>query len=115
MTNTNLESYIETSKLVTNIANHARDNQSFRAKLMSSPHATIDEYAGKEVFSSNENIVITQPGEDEVYFFIPRKVDVDDLELSDLELEAVAGGSDFIAGVIVGGIAIGVGWAISKL
>jgi len=116
MVNTDMKSFIETAKIVTNVANHARDNQSFKERLIAAPHATINEYAGeKEIFTSSTNIVVTEPNKDEVYFFIPRKVDIGDLELSDLELEDISGGSDFIVGVGLGLLAVGIGWGLAQL
>lgn len=113
--NSNIDNLIETGKLVTEVAMHARDNQSFKEKLMGAPRATIDSYAGKEVIPSNKKIVVTEPNSEEVYFVIPQKVDVEDLELTDVELESLSGGSDIVTGIVIGVAAIGVGWVASKI
>lgn len=112
----NLEKLVETGRLVTKLANHAKDNKSFKEKLIAEPHSTIDDYIGRKgVFSSKTKIVVNEPNSDEVYLNIPRKVDLEDIELSDIELETISGGSDLITGIVIGIIAIGAGYGASKI
>ncbi len=113
---TKIENLIETGTLITEIAYQARDNESFKEKLIKEPHQAIDEYVGRqEVFAKNENIVVNEPNSDEVYLVIPRKVELDDIELSDIELESLSGGTDIFTGIALGVLAIATGYAFAQL
>jgi len=81
----------------------AWQDENFKNKFINSPQETIEEFTGKN-FNLKENMTISvedQTDSDVVYLNIPRKVELEDLELTDEELETVAGG-DFGISLLAG-------------
>ena len=67
------------------------EDTSFKERLMANPNETIAEVTGQEV--SDYNIVVEDQTEtNTVYINIPAKVNLDELALTDEQLETVAGG-----------------------
>ena len=68
------------------------EDDSFRKQLVANPHAAIKSAAGVTI-PADMNIVFTdQTDENTVYVNIPPKPDMDNMELTDEQLEQVAGG-----------------------
>jgi len=88
------------------------EDASFKERLIANPNATIAEVTGNE--TSDQNIVVEdQTDAKTIYINIPARVDVDQLELTDEQLETVAGGVTPASGFwFAGGLALGV---ISRL
>lgn len=85
------------------------ENQNFKNELIENPENTISKVFGTEALEIVKNqkfIVEDQTDTNIVYLNIPRKVDVDDFELTDEQLESVSGG-DFVSGLIIAGCVIG--------
>lgn len=92
----------------------AWENASFKEELINNPQEAIKEVAGPAFkMPENQKIVVEDQSDDSViYLNIPRKVNVDNMELSDEQLEAVSGGIIITATVVaVVGIAAGFGSA----
>ncbi len=79
----------------------------FKKNLLANPVATIENFTGHKISlpEGQELVVVDQSASSKVYFNIPREVDVNDLELTEAELEAVSGG---ILPMIAYGICVGI-------
>lgn len=96
-----LEQQKQGQELYNELIQEAWRNATFKEQLISNPEAAISEFTGKE-FSlpdGKEIVVKDQTSEDIIYVNIPAEPNLGDLELSDEELESVAGGTDVIVGV----------------
>ena len=74
----------------------ASQSHVFKKNLIENPHQTIENEIGNGFrFSTNRNNIIVEDQSDEkiIYLNIPRKINLDELELTDEELEKVAGGN----------------------
>lgn len=100
------------------IAALAMEDADFRAKLLSDPKAALAEVAGLE-FPEGVKLVVHEETADTLHMVIPPAIPD---ELTDEQLEAVAGGAVFagvktatVAGVAAStGTSVGVGVAASK-
>jgi hypothetical protein len=95
------------------IVQRAWKDDAFRDEFVSDPKATIEKYSGQKL-PAELKVVALAEDDKTIHFVIPPKPANAD-ELSDEELEKVAGGIDFItAGIFVGvalGLSIGVAGA----
>lgn len=105
--------------LVQTLAQKAWENAEFKKQLIDNPVATIQEVTGKDLSDLKEKkiVVVDQTDEDIVYINIPAKPRLDELELTEEQLELIAGGATPVAVAYVAGVAVGVGvcWLVSKL
>lgn len=100
------------------IAALAMENAEFRGKLLTDPKTALAEVAGLE-FPATVQVVVHEETEDTLHLVIPPAIPD---ELTDEQLEAVAGGAVFagvktatVAGVAAStGTSVGVGVAASK-
>ncbi|MFY7672171.1 hypothetical protein ACOSP6_13890 [Tenacibaculum sp. MEBiC06402] len=92
--------------VINGIIERAWQDDSFKSKLMSTPKEAIEEFTGKTFnLKDNKSIEVEdQTDPNVVYLNIPKRVEIEDLELSENELEAVSGG-DFGASVLAGIVA----------
>lgn len=88
------------------------EDNAFKKELIASPVATIEKVAGKRSrFPKGTQVVVEdQTDPSIVYFNIPAKPNYDNMELTDEQLEIVAGGE--IVGITIGLIALGAGIAV---
>jgi len=91
-------------------------SDSFKDQLIDNPHDTINTITGGSI-SRDVNIIIEDQTDEEFIFLnIPRKVNVDNIELTDEQLETVSGG-EIVLGVVVGVeiaiILVGVGYTFA--
>ncbi|KAB7725717.1 class IIb bacteriocin, lactobin A/cerein 7B family [Rudanella paleaurantiibacter] len=88
-------------------------DESFKKSLLSSPIPTIESFIGRSISleSGKQRIVVEdQSNSSTVYLNIPEKPDFIELELTDEQLEMVAGGSTplcVVGGVFLVGVVIG--------
>ena len=84
----------ESNKVFSAIVSKAWEDADFKQRLVSSPEATIEEFTGSPVqLPAGAKLVVNdQTDTSTIHLNIPPQVKVDDLELSDEQLEAVAGG-----------------------
>lgn len=92
------------TELVKTLVEKAWESASFKERLMRNPEATIAEVTGKHLTNTDKKIVVVdQTDESVVYINIPAKVDVSELELTEEQLEQVAGGIlPYIVGAAIG-------------
>lgn len=94
------------AELIQTLAQKAWESSTFKEQLIENPVSTIESITGQKMRSDINVIVEDQTDTSKIYLNIPRKIEIDELELSDEQLEMVAGGTDLIGGIIVGGILI---------
>ena len=112
----NLESLVKRGKVLTEIGDLASRDSKFREALVKNPETTLKKYNSEtNNFFEGKKIVVNTFQEDEINLVIPTKIEIDDFELSDTELETISGGTDLITGVVIGVVAIGGGWVASKV
>lgn len=96
-------------KLNAQVVQKAWEDAQFKKELMSNPVQAMEKLTGQKLNlpQGQKLVVVDQTDETTVYLNIPRQVDVDALELTEEQLEQVAGGitPTFIAigyGFVVG-------------
>lgn len=86
----------------------------FKKSLISDPVQTIENFIEKPIYLTNgkQKIVVEDQGDSNVvYLNIPARPEFDELELTEVQLEMVAGGSSplcIYGGCVLVGIAIGI-------
>lgn len=84
----------EDNEILNNIISKCWVDEGFKKRLLNNPVNTIEEFAEKK-YSLPKNVtlkIVDQTDDKFVYLNIPRKLDLSELELTDEELEQVAGG-----------------------
>ncbi len=100
-------------KMFAGVVQRAWEDADFKKALVSNPVETIESFIGyKIVIPQGQTFVVKdQSDESTVYFNIPRQVDYDNLQLTEEQLEMVAGGltPTILATVacVAGGVCIG--------
>lgn len=90
------------TELINTLAQKAWESSTFKEQLVANPVSTIESVTGKKMQPGISIVVEDQTDPSKIYLNIPRKVQLDELELSDEQLEMVSGGSDVWVGVAVG-------------
>jgi hypothetical protein len=81
-------------KLNAQVIERAWEDTQFRNELMASPVEAMEKLTGSKINlpQGQRLVVVDQSDESTVYLNIPRKVNLDALELTEEQLEQVAGG-----------------------
>lgn len=105
---------ISARKTLDGIISRCHDDESFKNKLMATPVAAIEEFTGSEYhLPEGKKFKVTDQSDPQyIYINIPRKLEVDDMELSDEELEQVAGGEFW--GSVAAGVVACVIWEVGN-
>jgi len=94
------------AELIKTLVEKAWESAAFKDQLVKNPAETIEEFTNKSFsLPDNKKIVVEdQTNESVIYFNIPAEPNFDGLELTDEQLELVAGGitPTFYVGVTVG-------------
>ncbi len=90
------------TELINILAQKAWESSNFKEQLIANPVSTIESVTGKKMQSGISIIVEDQTDASTIYLNIPRKIELDELELSDEQLEMVAGGTDVGFGILCG-------------
>ena len=110
MTNTETK---KVESFLANIQETALNDKEFKTSLINNPAKVIKEKYGLTLKSDLNCVVEDQTDPSVIYLNIPRKFEVDDsLELTEEQLEKVAGGElsvGFVCGAIAGAILVAVG------
>ena len=112
------EQLVQGEELIKNLAQKAWESSSFKEQLVKNPKVTIESLTGSTMPENMKVVVEDQTDESVIYLNIPRKVDFDNIELSDEQLEIIAGGEivgSVCIGLVVGAAAFGLGYGLSKL
>lgn len=72
----------------------AWEDETFKQELLNNPKDTLESFLGKTLDTDKEIVFIDQSNPECLYIPIPAKPALDDLELSEDQLELVAGGDD---------------------
>jgi len=108
----------EGQEYLQSIISKAWEDNNFKQDLIANPLAAMEKVIGKKMTLPNDKKIIVedQTNQNIIYINIPKQQEYDNLELTDEQLEIVAGGElVFIAGVgiglaivglVVGGIAL---------
>ena len=99
-------------KLIKTLAERAWESSTFKEQLIKNPVSTIESVTGQKMPSDTKIIVEDQTDYSYIYLNIPRKVEINELELTDEQLEMVAGGTDLVLGILVGAAIVTCGTAI---
>ncbi|BAI74515.1 nitrile hydratase (plasmid) [Azospirillum sp. B510] len=99
MTNETQPTPMSRRELEAKIVARAWSDDDFKAKFLADPKAMFEEHLGTKL---PETLVMTAHEEtpDTIHFVIPAKPRIDLDELSDEDLEKVAGGVDFVTSII---------------
>lgn len=98
------------AELVKILAQKAWESSDFKEQLIKNPVATIEQVTGIDLTNRNTKIVVEdQTDESVIYLNIPAKVGLEELELTEEQLEMIAGGITPTVFYVVGfGVALGV-------
>lgn len=90
-------------EVVSSLISKCWEDSSFKAEFMSNPHATLESFTGKsiEIPEGKTVVVCDQTDSRYAYLNIPAAPSLDELELTDEQLEAVAGGEPITIGVTI--------------
>ncbi len=80
-------------ELLNSLITKAWEDTDFKERLIANPKEEIQKITGKEISGNKEVLVIDQTNPDHIYINIPAKPDLDDVELTEDQLEAVSGGT----------------------
>ena len=102
---TTIEKQTQGVELLNSIVEKAWKDNAFKEQLIKSPATTISEFTGKPfTMPANKKLIVEdQSNESIIYLNIPSEPNLDELELSDEQLEQVAGG---LTPAILVGIAV---------
>jgi hypothetical protein len=113
---TYLEQQQKGKELLANLTQKAWESSAFKEQLINNPVAAIGEITGKDVSFLNDRKIVVQDQTDSsvIYINIPAQPNIDDMQLTEEELEMIAGGVTpfYVAGALVG---FGLAWAASNL
>jgi hypothetical protein len=108
-------------QILNSLYQNSWNSPEFKDRLIRNPSNTIEEVLGHKIPINSRFVVEDQSDETVIYLNIPRKLDIDTLELTDEQLEMVAGGTDFMVGLgyaaVVGAcalVAYGVGYYVGN-
>lgn len=94
------------------ILQHAHENAEFRQELLSDPKGTLEKYTGQKL-PADGNVYVHEIGPKELHLVVPAEDQASDVELSDEELESVAGGEVALSvGLAVAGTVVGFGLSV---
>jgi hypothetical protein len=85
------------------LVQRAWNDANFKEGLLNEPLETLENFTGNKLPKGTHILVEDQSDKAKVYLNIPKKIDFNNIELSDEQLENVSGG-DFGLGILIVGI-----------
>jgi len=81
-------------EFLSSLLTKAMEDRSFKSQLLTNPTSTIEEFKGEKLnVPEGKSIVVVDQSDPNVIFInIPRDAELQDMELTDEQLEMVAGG-----------------------
>lgn len=111
-----IEQQKQGTELMKTLIEKAWESATFKDQLVNNPVATIESATGNKITGNQSFVVEDQTNSSLIYLNIPRKVELDNFELTDEQLEVVAGGEIAVGALIVGsflaGVSIGIALAV---
>ncbi len=105
-------------EVMNNIISKCWEDKTFKQQLVANPVATIEKFTGKptNIPKSKELVVIDQTDNRYIYFNIPTEPKIEEMELTDEQLELVSGGilPLFLAGYSVAIAVCGLAYAATS-
>ncbi len=87
----------QSEKLFSNIVEKAWDDAQFKKELVANPVAAIEKLSGERLNLEGKRIVVRDQSDASVtYINIPAMPEIDEIELTEEQLEAVAGGAGIL-------------------
>ncbi len=85
-------------KVLQQVINEAWENENFKQELMNDPLSAIEKLTGQRVQLPEDKTLIVRDQTDEntIYINIPAEHNLEDIELNEEQLEAVAGGGSLL-------------------
>ena len=82
------------SEVMNSIISKCWEDEDFKSQLVANPAKAIESFIGKptNIPEGRKLVVVDQSNDSNIYFNIPAKRNMDDLEMTDEQLEMVAGG-----------------------
>jgi hypothetical protein len=102
-------------ELMKTLAQKAWESSTFKEQLIKNPASTIESVTGVKIQSNINIIVEDQTDTSKIFLNIPRKIEISELELTDEQLEMVAGGTDLLTGIVVAAVVFLAGYGAAKL
>lgn len=95
--------FTQEQKLYSEIVQKAWDDADFKSQLTDNPVAAIEKLTGNKlnVPAGKTLVVRDQTDESTVYINIPARQNIDDIELSEEQLEAAAGGCFLLPAILI--------------
>lgn len=86
----------KTQELLQSVIQKSWEDENFKQELIENPVKTIEQLTGEKINLPAGKTIVVKDQTDEaiVYINIPAKLNLEDLELTEEQLEAVAGGGD---------------------
>ncbi|TWI03217.1 putative ribosomally synthesized peptide [Flavobacterium tiangeerense] len=109
-----IEQQKQGTELMKTLIEKAWESATFKDQLIKNPVATIESVSGNTVTSDYKFVVEDQTNSSMIYLNIPRKIQIENLELTDEQLDVVSGG-EIVLGLAIGAAfltGMGVGVAI---
>lgn len=84
----------ESTEIYKSLISKAWGNPDFKEKLINNPKLTIEKFQDKKIVLPEDTLIVVDDQTDisKIYLNIPKKVNLDNFELSDEEMEMISGG-----------------------
>lgn len=114
---TTIEQQEKGAELLKTLAQKAWESAAFKEELIKNPVAVIERVTGKSLPTNDKRVVVEdQSNESVIYFNIPARLNLDELELTEEQLEMISGGIlPIVAYAIGAGIGFGLCWLGSQV
>lgn len=114
-----LEQQEKSAELMKTLRQKAWESSAFKEQLIKNPVEVIEQVVGQGLLNLDGKRIVIEDQTDEsiIYLNIPQNVNIDELELTEEQLEMIAGGVTPVLAAYAAGVCIGVGlcWVASHI